>query len=176
MAISLYDASVPGYLQILEAVAGFLDKGRTWCGEHGVDPEAIVETRVAEDMFPFRFQIQSVAFHSAGAVAALLSGRLEFPGRGARHDYAGLQAVVAEAIANLKAVDPDALNAREASTVLFEPPGARLEFTAPDFLFTFAQPNFHFHAATAYGILRARGVPLGKRDFMGRLKLKESAA
>ena len=48
----------------------------------------------------------------------------------------------------------------------------RLPFTVQDFLLSFSNPNVFFHAATAYDILRMRGMPLGKRDFMGRLRMK----
>ena len=41
---------------------------------------------------------------------------------------------------------------------------------------SFSLPNFYFHATTAYDILRTNGVPLGKRDFMGRLKMKKLSA
>jgi hypothetical protein len=50
----------------------------------------------------------------------------------------------------------------------------RMPFTAEDFLLSFSQPNFYFHAATAYDILRMKGVAVGKRDFMGKLRLSES--
>jgi hypothetical protein len=46
------------------------------------------------------------------------------------------------------------------------------DFTAENFLLSFSQPNFYFHATTAYAILRWKGVPLGKRDYTGRLRLK----
>lgn len=45
MKLSLYEASVPSYLQTLTAVSGFLEKGLAHCRENGVDPEAMVETR-----------------------------------------------------------------------------------------------------------------------------------
>ena len=47
----------------------------------------------------------------------------------------------------------------------------RMDFTAETFLMTFSQPNFYFHAATAYDILRHKGVALGKRDFLGAVRL-----
>ena len=50
----------------------------------------------------------------------------------------------------------------------------KLPFTAEGFLMSFSLPNFYFHATTAYDILRTNGVPLGKRDFMGRMKMKKS--
>jgi hypothetical protein len=56
--------------------------------------------------------------------------------------------------------------------VRFEVGETKLPFTAEDFLLSFSVPNFYFHASMTYGILRSKGVPLGKRDFLGRLRLK----
>jgi hypothetical protein len=173
MAISLYDASVLSYLQILDAAQGFLKKGRDWCVADGLDPEALVEARLLEDMRPFRFQVQQVAFHSAGAIAAMRSGVLEFGGARPEHDYAGLQALVAQSAADLRALSPAEVNGWEGKDVAFRVPGKDDRvFTAEGFLLSFSLPNFHFHAATAYDILRLRGAPVGKLDFMGALRLK----
>jgi len=38
---------------------------------------------------------------------------------------------------------------------------------------SFSQPNFYFHAATAYDIARAKGVAIGKRDFLGRMRISD---
>ena len=48
----------------------------------------------------------------------------------------------------------------------------KLPFTAEGFLTSFSLPNLHFHATVAYGLLRARGVKLGKRDYLGAMWLK----
>ena len=72
MAISLYDISVTSYLQTLDAVGGFLAKALAHFRDTGVDPEEIVEARLVPDMLPFRFQVVSVAFHSGGAMNAVL--------------------------------------------------------------------------------------------------------
>ena len=173
MAISLYDASVLSHLQILDAAQGFLQKSLAWSRDNGADPEALVEARLAGDMHPLRFQVQQIGFHSAGAIAAMRSGVLEFGAPRPQHDYAGLQALVAEAAAELRAVDPAEVNGWEGKEVAFRVPGkGDRVFTAEDFLLSFSLPNFHFHAATAYDILRAQGAPLGKLDFMGTLRLK----
>jgi len=173
MAISLYDASVLSHLQTLDAAQGFLQKGLDWCKENGVDPEAVVEARLHDDMRPLRFQVQQVAFHSAGAIAAMRSGVLVFSGDRPQHDYAGLQALIAQAAADLRALDPAEVNGWEGKDVAFRVPGRDDRvFTAEGFLLSFSLPNFHFHATTAYDILRMRGVPLGKLDFMGPLRLK----
>ena len=173
MAISLYDASVLSHLQTLDAAQGFLKKGLDWCGSSGVDPDELVEAKLFEDMRPFRFQMQQVAFHSAGAIEAMRSGVLTFGGERPQHDYAGLQALIAKAAADLRAVDPAEVNGWEGKDVAFRVPGKDDRvFTAEGFLLSFSLPNFHFHAATAYDILRLKGVPVGKLDFMGALRLK----
>ena len=79
MALSLYDASVANYLQILGAVSGFLDRSLTHFREHNLDPETIVEARLAADMQPLRFQIVSVAQHSRGAIEGVQQGVFHAP-------------------------------------------------------------------------------------------------
>jgi hypothetical protein len=68
MAFSLYDATVANYLQILGAVGGSLEKSLAHFQEKGIDPDEIVQSRLAHDMQPLRFQIVSVAHHSRGAM------------------------------------------------------------------------------------------------------------
>lgn len=172
MAISLYDVSVANYIQTLTAVAGFLDKGMAHCREHGIEPDDIVETRLFPDMLPFRFQVQSVAAHSLGAIEALRSGsfspRRDLP----EHDYGGLQEVIAGTLDAVQNITPEDINSLDGTEVVFRARDVERRFTAAGFILSFSLPNFHFHAATAYNILRAKGVPLGKRDYMGPLRLK----
>jgi len=47
----------------------------------------------------------------------------------------------------------------------------RMPFKSEDFLLSFAQPNFYFHASTLYGIFRNKGVALGKKDYLGRPRM-----
>lgn len=172
MTIGLYDLAIPGYLQILSATAGFLDKGLAHFTANGIDPEEVVASRLYPDMLPFRFQIHSVVHHSVGTVEAWKSGVFRPPSGLPEDDYRALQARVAEAKRSLEAETAQAIDALADREVVFEFKGNRLPFTATGFLTSFSLPNFHFHAATAYDILRMRGVPLGKRDFLGRLRMK----
>src|SRR5881392_3007433 len=87
MAISLYEMSVPTYLQTLGAVSGFLEKGLAHCKECNAAPGEVVEHRLFQDMAPFSFQIRSVAHHSAGAMEALKSGVFNPPGKAGPLDY-----------------------------------------------------------------------------------------
>ena len=133
----------------------------------------MVDARIYQDMFPFRFQIVSVVHHSLGAIEGVKKGVFSPPGDQRPHDYAGLQQIVADARAALKAVTPDEINALEGKDVFFEFRDVKLPFTAENFLMSFSTPNLHFHATTAYDILRSKGVPVGKRDFMGALRIKK---
>jgi uncharacterized protein len=172
MTFSLYDATVANYLQILGAVSSFMEKSRAHFEKAGTDLTGIVTARLCDDMLPLSFQINSVARHSRGAIEAVQSGEFLPPPGKSDLDFAGLQALVAEARAELAALTPEAVNATLGRDVVFKIAGHTLPFTAEGFLMSFSLPNFYFHAATAYDILRHKGAPLGKRDFMGRLTLK----
>jgi hypothetical protein len=173
MSISLYDCSVASFLQVLGAVSGFLDKGLAYCRDNGIDPESVVETRIFDDMQPFRFQIVSVAHHSRGALEGAKAGVFRPPGEsGMDLGYAGLQGLVAEAEAALKALTPAEVDALAGKDLVFEIGPRRMPFRVEDFLLSFSTPNLHFHATTAYDILRSKGAPLGKRDYMGQMRLK----
>jgi hypothetical protein len=172
MAISLYDLSVRSFLQTLGGVSGFLQRGLDHCRDNNIDPEEIVETRLCGDMLPFRFQIVSVVHHSLGAIEGVKRGQFSPPGDTPPLDYVALQALVADTQAGLKALAPAEVNALEGGDIFFQVRDFKMAFVAEDFLSSFSLPNFYFHATTAYDILRSKGVPIGKRDFMGQMRLK----
>jgi hypothetical protein len=172
MALSLYDVSVRSFLQVLGGVNGYLERGLAHCQDNGVDPESIVETRLWSDMLPFRFQIISVAHHSRGALEGCQAGVFSPPGTMEPLNYTQLQGLVTDAKTALEALSPDEVNALEGRDMAFQFGERRMPFTVEGFLLSFSTPNLHFHATTAYDILRSKGVPLGKRDYMGQLQLK----
>jgi hypothetical protein len=172
MAISLYDVSVACFLQTLGGVEGFLARGLAHCRDENIDPNEIVETRLFPDMLPFRFQLVSVAHHSIGAIEGAKKGAFAPPSDMAPHDYVGLQKLVTDAREALQKLAPAEVNALEGRDVVFAMRDFKIPFTAEGFLLSFSLPNLHFHATTAYDILRMKGVPLGKRDYMGALRMK----
>lgn len=172
MAISLYDASAALFIQTLRAVDGFLSHSLKHFEEHNIDPAVVVETRLFSDMLPFRYQIQAAIGHSLGAIEGVKSGVFDPPRGNPAADYAGLQKEVADAIAALKALAPADVNALEGKDMVFKLGDRSMPFLGENFLLTFSLPNFHFHATTAYDILRQKGVPLGKRNYLGAIKMK----
>jgi len=172
MAISLYDVSVTSFQQVLTGVAGFLDKGLAHCKASNIDPNDVVETRLYADMLPFRFQVIAVAHHSLGAIQGAQAGVFKPPAGPMDQDYAGLQKLIADTRASLAKVTRESVEALQGKDVVFELGNNKLPFTAEGFLMSFSMPNLHFHATTAYDILRIKGVPLGKRDYLGPLRMK----
>jgi hypothetical protein len=172
MAITLHDASAALFTQTLGAVDGFLRFSLKHFQETGADPAEIVETRLFSDMLPFRYQIQAAIGHSVGAIEGAKGGEFKPPYGNPASDYAALQKEVADALAKLKSYTPAEINALEGKDVVFNLGERKLPFTGENFLLTFSLPNFHFHCTTAYDILRQKGVPLGKRNYVGAPKVK----
>ncbi|MGE3865974.1 MAG: DUF1993 family protein [Hyphomonadaceae bacterium] len=173
MALTLYDATVGHYKQQVGALANVLAKG----AEHFKGDKAaladILETRLFPDMLPFSFQVVSIAHHSVGAIAGAKAGVFTPPPRTYDGDYKGLQDLLANTLATLDAVKPEDVNALSGKDVVFKVGDMQMPYLAEGFFISMSLPNFFYHCTTAYDILRSKGVPLGKRDFMGRPQLKQ---
>jgi len=171
MTLSLYAATIPTFLQILGSTRALIDKAESWRDEKGLSDAEILGWRLAADMFPFAAQIHQLIAHSKGAVAAVQVGvfspDLSSPGATLTECRVRLDG----AITALEALQPTTLNDLVGNDMRFEYGEQKMPFTTEEFLFTFSQPNFFFHAATAYGILRTKGLPIGKMDFMGAIRL-----
>jgi hypothetical protein len=172
MATSLYDLTVPTYLQTVSAMGGFLDRAVRHCAETGADPDDFMEARLFPDMAPFNFHGEVVPHHSVSALEAIRTGVFDPPPLVLPTRFADLQVMIAEAETALTAFVPDEVNGWAGRDLDLQIGPRRLAFTAETFILSFSLPNFHFHAVTAYDILRTRGVPIGKRDYEGRLRTK----
>jgi hypothetical protein len=172
MPFSLYAATIPSYRQILSAVGGLLDKAESFCAEKAIAPDDIVQARLADDMLPFAYQVKSTAVHSLGAIEGVRKGVFSPDTTPPPDTFAALKTRIVETLATLEAIEPAEVDTYVGRDMRFVFGDRRLDFTAEDFLLSFSQPNFYFHAATTYDILRWKGVDLGKRDFIGRPRVK----
>ncbi len=185
MAISFYDLSVPTFLQTVRAVGGFLDRAVIHCAEADTDPNDFVKARLFPDMAPFHFQIEALVHHAVWGLEAVKTGVFAPPPLVGAMPFSDLRAMVAQAVTALETFIPDEVNGwsgKELHIELHRPLDEEdawtpwdprtLILTSETFLLSFSMPNFHFHAVTAYNILRSRGVPLGKRDYEGRLRTR----
>lgn len=172
MATSLYDLSVPTFLQTVSAVSGFLDRAVRHCAETGANPDDFVNARLFDDMAPFHFQIEALSHHAVWGLEAAKTGVFDPPALIGSMPFADLQAMVGRTETTLKAYKPDEVNSWAGKDLDLQIGPRRLAFTSETLILSFSLPNFHFHAVTAYDILRTRGVPLGKRDYEGRLRTR----
>jgi uncharacterized protein len=176
MPLSLHAAFVPSALQMLGATRHLVDRASVWCGEKGCDPGDLIGARLIDDMFAFDYQVKSVAVHTAGAIEGVRAGVFGPDFADPPDSFEALRARLDEARATLEALSEDEMESFVGRPMRFEFREYRMDFKAEDFLLSFSQPNFYFHAATAYGVLRMKGVPVGKRDFMGAVRLKQGDA
>jgi hypothetical protein len=172
MSLTLHAVTIPSYLQILGSLARLVGKAEAHCAAQGLEPAELIQARLAPDMLPFAYQVKSATVHSAGAIEGVRKG-LFAPDTGPSPDtFAGLKARLDAAVVVLQAVDPAELETYVGRDMRFEFGERRMDFTAEEFLLSFSQPNFYFHATTAYDILRWKGLPIGKRDYTGRVRVK----
>ena len=172
MATTLYDLSVPTFLQTVRAVRGFLGRAATHFAETGVDADSFVNTRLYDDMAPFHFQIEAAWHHAVWGVEALKTGAFTPPPLVGPVPFADLQAMMGKAETALEGFTADEVNIWAGKALDLQIGPRMLAFTSETFILSFSLPHFHFHAVTAYDILRSRGVPLGKRDYEGRLRTR----
>jgi len=175
MATTLFDMSVPTFLQTASAVGGFLDKAASHCEAAGMDPDELVVERLYPDMAPLWFQIECVDNYSVWGIEAMRTGGWTPPELAQVVPFADLQARIAQSVSALAAFKPDQVNAwsdKELDIAITHVSPEPTPFTSETFLLSFLLPNFHFHAVTAYDILRSKGVPVGKRDYEGQLRTR----
>ena len=172
MALSLYELSVPTFLQTVDAVAGILDRATAHCAATGANPDDFVQARLYHDMAPVHFQIEAAWHHAVWGLEAAKTGVFSPPALVGPVPFADLRAMMTRAQAALEALTPDQVNSWAGKNLDLQIGPRKLAFTSETLILSFSLPNFHFHAVTAYDILRSCGVPIGKRDYEGRLRTR----
>ncbi len=167
MAYSLYDAAVTPCAQQLGALLGIIDKAAKHCADNKIEESALLQDRLYPDMFCLARQIRQSAdfgMNTGGRLAGVAP-----PALPAVDDtsFADARKRVEAALAFVKSLTPAQVNGAEDKTIEWTAGGNQRKLKGNDYLQQFALPNFFFFVTTAYDILRHRGVPVGKRDFLG---------
>lgn len=171
--ISLHAATVSPFLQILTSVQHLVEKAESHCREHGLQEAEFLGRRIHPEMFPLAFQIKSTVVHSIGAIDGVRAGRFSPDRSEPATSFQALAGQIMESQARLGQVSEDECESFVGKPMRFELARHFAEFTGEQFLLHFSLPNFYFHATTAYDILRANGLNIGKVDYLGRLALRE---
>lgn len=176
--MSLTDLLVPTYRQMLGTLSRWLDKAESQPPAGGAD--ALLAARLAPDMFPLSTQIRFACVQAWEGVYRLQ--RRDFPaslaelldeGRAAGErpgTIAEARARVAETLAMLDSLAAEALDADPNTPIAHAlPNGMIFDLTPEQYARDWALPQFYFHLMTAYSILRAEGVALGKADYVAHM-------
>ncbi|HKU86940.1 MAG TPA: DUF1993 domain-containing protein [Casimicrobiaceae bacterium] len=168
MSLSMHHLSVVVFTKALSNLKAILEKTKAHALERKIEEVVYTSARLAPDMLPFSRQVQ-IATDIARGAAARLSG-VEPPSyEDKEQTFDDLIARVQRTIDYMKGLDASAFANAETREITRPVRGEPHKFTGVNYLLQFATPNVHFHCATAYGILRHNGVPLGKSDFLGVL-------
>lgn len=166
MTLSMYQASVPVFVRMLNNLAAILDKAAAHCEARKIDPAALIGYRLYPDMFAFAKQVQVATDHARNG-AARLAG-VEAPAlEHSEQSFPELSERVKQSIAYLESFTPEQIDGSEEREVVIRRGETVNTYLGQAYLLQRALPNFFFHVTTAYDILRHNGVELGKRDFVG---------
>jgi hypothetical protein len=168
---SFYEVSVGQYLQMLGATQHILRTAEASAEGGLIDLDTIVNLRLRDDMHPFSFQIVSIWHYSFGALHAMRDGLFEPPPSVDDNSWRSLSGLVDQAVEVFGQENETSMATLSDKSMLFRGGGMEIPFTNPNFLLSFSLPNFYFHVTTVYDMLPIHGVPLGKLDFMGQMKM-----
>lgn len=172
MALSLHDAFVPNCRQILIGLSTLVDKGEAHVKQHGIADSELLDAQLAETMWKLPWHVRSCWMHSAYTLDQIPTGEFTPDFTDLPDSWDAMRAMIAVAQERLDRASAEELESLADKEVFFVLGGKRLmRFTGQDFLLSFNQPNFYFHATTFYDILRHKGVELRKRDYLGALRM-----
>jgi hypothetical protein len=165
MAITMYSAAVPVFIQHLTGLKGVLEKGEAGVTAKKLDANVVLNLRLYPDMFTLARQVRQASEHALGAGRAAGVEVPKLPELD--NSFAEMQSRIDKTIDFLKSLKPAQLDGKEDSQISVVMGGQPRPFKAQNYLYHLAMPNFYFHITTAYNILRELGIEIGKRDFMG---------
>lgn len=169
MPLSMYQTSVPLFIQQLSGLKIILEKAEAHCLANNIDESVLLQDRIFPDMFHMALQAKTTLFHSGGAAARLANLEvLDYFGAD-ESSFAVLKHQTADALKLIQEIKPEQIDGSENRHIEVKLRTYTLNFTGKNFLLHFTIPQLYFHAATTYDILRGAGLELGKSDFMGEM-------
>ena len=167
MKISMYQASVPPIILMLNNLSAILEKAAAHADAKKIDPTVLINSRLYPDMYPLSRQVQIATDNAKGSVSRLAG--VEVP------KYEDNESTFQELIARIrKTTDylatfkPEQIDGSEDKMVVLKFRNHSRTFTGLPYLLNYVLPTIYFHITTAYGILRHNGVEIGKQDYLGK--------
>ena len=157
---------VPPMDRTLGALSAILTKAEAHCTDRGIKPEALLAFRLFPDMFPLTRQVQ-LACDFAARAAARMAGEEPQGFPDIETTFPELQARIAATRGYMARFDATAYDGAATRDITIKMRGNDVTMAGLNYLMMYSLPQFHFHATTAYNILRHNGIEVGKRDYMG---------
>jgi hypothetical protein len=167
MTLSLYDASVPVFEQMLGGLDAVLGKAQASAVARKLEPAALIQARLYPDMFPLSKQVQ-IACDFARGVSARLAGA-DVPAYEDKEETLDeLRALIARTLEFVASFDASRFDGSASREIVLRPGTPKEKrLSGTNYLLRYGLPQFFFHVTTAYALLRHNGVEIGKRDYMG---------
>lgn len=165
---SMYQMSLPRFVHMLRNLSAILDKAQAYSDAKKLDPAVLPSARLYPDMLPLSAQVR-IACDTANGFASRLSG-VAAPTFDEDRTIADLKARVERSIAYLGSIAAGQIDGTEDKETVVKVAGKDVTYKGRQYLLARAIPNFHFHVATAYGILRHNGLEIGKSDYLGNTR------
>jgi len=166
MSLSMHQASVTAFAKSLSNLKAILEKAKAHALEHKIEESVYTTARLYPDMLPLTRQVQ-IATDIARGGAARLAGVEPPVYEDNEKTFDDLTARIQRTVDYMSSLEEAAFDDSATRAITRPVRGQPHTFTGANYLQQFAVPNVYFHVATAYGILRHNGVPLGKADFLG---------
>lgn len=168
MSLSMYQASVPVFTQMLASLRAILDKAEAHATAKKIDPAVLIYARLFPDMFPLVRQVQLTSDFAKGPTARL-AGQEPPKWEDKEGSFDDLRARIDKTVDFVKSFKPEQIDGSETRDVTIPIGGTPTTFKGQRYLLGMALPNFFFHHAATYSILRHNGVEIGKRDYIGQV-------
>lgn len=151
----------------------WFEKAAAFATEKKFDPNNYLAFRLAPDQYAFARQVQLVCGTALQGVSRL-TGK-DAPAIGDdQKTFDDLRAAVKTTVRFFDGVTAKDFEGA-ASRTITQPRWEGKTMTGHDWFVEHCTPNFFFHLAHTYAILRHNGVPLGKRDYLGQLTQRAPA-
>lgn len=168
MSGPMYQASARTFTHNLKNLSTILRKAQKDAKSRGIEESVLMNARLAPDMFALNAQVMLACDIAKGACGRL-TGNTPPVFADDNASFAELQVRIKSTQAFIRGIKTSEYAGSESREIEAENPMGVLEFSGADFLYGWALPNFYFHCAAAYDILRHNGVPLGKADWLGQV-------
>lgn len=167
MPITLHDLAIGTFVHLLGDLSHVLDKAAKHAQARNFPADDLAAFRLAPDMFPLATQVYLACHHAKDGPARLLGQEPGMPERGLQENFEQIRARIKATLDHVNGLPKAEIDAADQRKVTIAINSERVfDLTGFQLIRDWTLPHFYFHLVTAYDILRAAGVELGKRDYV----------